>query len=514
MTVACGTLLVARPLDSVLYEAWATFSAGPVVGQVSLQQVDAGATTISAVLSTVPTGAALSMTILQQATGVAGGCPSPATVFDPARASATTCAGTANLASCAAGDLVGKFGTLPTTGGTTVRAVYTDATLAVLGRQGVLGRTLRLAWTGGEVCATITSSTMTATFYNGTTSFADDSGIVVARTVGGGVSLAPAPGGGVLVAVTVRQGLTDASAYSVNIERTSAGTTATGCPATADLYDPYEYVNQSTRGGRGRRAGRGQGARRHQSPCAHNGGRGQGARPHQSPCAHNAGRGRGVRPHQNPCAHTGARPHRSPCSHTGGRARGDDSQVTGLYASRCTATTPDGCAAGALTAKADPAWTVSTAGSLDFVYVDRQLSLVDVSGRAIVVRNAASGEAVACALVAPYTVSGTTALEATETTPATPIPFFETAAGGITILVIVLLSVLVVAAIALVVMRHYNFDWLPSRWRAPTSIAPAATARRGSDRRSSSTEGSNTSTTDLVGRRGAPGNWTLNPLTS
>jgi hypothetical protein len=235
-----------RPLGSVLAEAWATFDNVAVRGQVSFQQTDDGPTTITVALVAAPADTPLTMTVLRQATGAAtAACPTSASVFDPARATATPCAGSANLASCAAGDLGGKFGPLPVpTGGTTVRAVYQDATLAVAGEQGIVGRTLRLAWAGGVLCASIGSSTVTATFFNGTTSLTDPStGAATPRSVAGGVSIAPAVGGtGVVVAVTVRQGLAPFGAYSINIERTSVGTTTTGCPALADVYDPYEYA--------------------------------------------------------------------------------------------------------------------------------------------------------------------------------------------------------------------------------------------------------------------------------
>jgi hypothetical protein len=188
-----------------------------------------------------------------------------------------------------------------------------------------------------------------------------------------------------------------------------------------------------------------------------------------------------------------------------------------LYTGRCTATSPSGCPAGALTAKADPAWALdATTGTLDVVYVDRQLSLVDVSGRAVVVRVAATGAAVACATLQPYTVSGTTVLQAEEPYVISPPPFFSTAAGGIAILAIVLLCLLVVGGIAVLVLRQYNFGWLPDRFRSGPPARVVASGRRSSG----TTDESTSSTSDLFnssGRRGqheASGAWTISPLTS
>ena len=219
----------------------------------------------------------------------------------------------------------------------------------------------------------------------------------------------------------------------------SAGTTSTACPAADDAFDPTEYANRAARW------------------------RGSTVVLTKRALRRRPGVGRVA----------------------------IASQVTGLYASRCAAATPDGCAAGALTAKASPAWTVNAAGGIDVLYVDRQLSLVGVNGRAVVVRDLSTGAAVACATAAPYTVSGTTVLETEEVPAALPAPFFQTAAGGIAILAIVVGCLLAVTAVALIVMRRYDFSWLPSRLRA----SPAAYRKQRSD--------SDTSTSDLVGRGAA-----------
>ena len=177
----------------------------------------------------------------------------------------------------------------------------------------------------------------------------------------------------------------------------------------------------------------------------------------------------------------------------------------GLWSGRCRPSTPDGCAAGDLTDKANPAWTVSASGTLDVLFTDRQLSVIDIHGRAVVVRDAASGAPVTCALVQPYPVTGTTVLLAEGTEAPIPTPFFDTAAGGIAILAIVLLCLLVVVAIALAVMRHYDFTWLPDRWRKDGRENPSAA--RAAQRRSSSSERSGGSTSELVGST-----WTISPL--
>ena len=240
--------MAVRPLDGALYEAWATWNTAALSGSVGFQQTDTGASTIIVALDNVPAGLPLSLTVLTEATSVGGGaCPAAATVFDPtgvAAAGTLTCAGLPTLSGCTAGDLVGKFGALPAAaaGGSGAHAVFTDPTLSVQGRASVVGHTLRVAWAGGQACAPVLVPAMTATFFNGTTSLTDSNGLVTTRSVGGGVSVVAVPGAGVQVAVTVREGLSPGAAYSINLERTSAGTTATACPAVADIYDPLAYV--------------------------------------------------------------------------------------------------------------------------------------------------------------------------------------------------------------------------------------------------------------------------------
>ena len=112
------------------------------------------------------------------------------------------------------------------------------------------------------------------------------------------------------------------------------------------------------------------------------------------------------------------------------------------------------------------AYTASAAGTLDLAYVDWQLTLADAADRAVVVRESTNGPVVACAVLAPYTVSGLTILAAEEPAPApAELSYWETAAGGVAIFFIVLLCLLVVAGVTLVVLRHYDPAWLPERLR-------------------------------------------------
>lgn len=145
----------------------------------------------------------------------------------------------------------------------------------------------------------------------------------------------------------------------------------------------------------------------------------------------------------------------------------DGSANNGLFGGRCTDATPNGCAAGALSNKASAAaYTASSAGTLDLAYVDWQLTLADAAERAVVVRESINGPVVACAVLAPYTVSGLTILAAEEPAPAPVEPsYWETAAGGVAIFFIVLLCLLVVGGVSLVVLRRYDPAWLPDRLR-------------------------------------------------